>query len=412
MANKKRGISLSNWFKSENDAVPLALIMLSSPQLPLTTLKEVRVHGFDYLPEPETLYSGDAKLNGLSDKMKKVLKAAVDTQRSGSRSVLEEKLRDVLAELRTTLETSDYNISNLYSLVSTFTSTVPATIVATMALIGKGAASIALSLTGIGFLLAILAGLVVFPWEYGVPTPPWKTYVTLLCIFPIYFLLWWLKIEAPLTLALALGSLPTMVLHFYHSRSELARLRKAREIVRVAARAVGNPYHTLVKEKLIKEPEELLSGEWKGFARAATLGLWQVLLHGGQENLSKLEEYMSQVMEFVNRLRAKTRVFLLYAVVEAAIVGAIYAVVIASGSILEEGGEWLARTGIGGAGLAELKTWMDPLLAMVSLTLAAATAGAREGRPHLLPLYLPLCAGVVWAAWVLAVAYAPSLFTG
>lgn len=403
---------LSNWFRSENDAIPLALIMLSSPQLPLTTLKEVRRHGFDYLPEPEILLLGDVNLNGLSDKMKKVLKAAVDTQRSGSRSALEEKLRDVLAELRTTLETSDYNISNLYSLVSTFTSTVPATVVATMALIGSGAASIALTLTGVGFLLATLAGLVVFPWEYGVPTPPWKTYVTLFCIIPIYLFLWWLKIEAPLTLALALGSLPTMVLHFYHVRSELAKLKRAREIVRIAARAVGNPYHTLVKERLIREPEDLLSKEWKGFARAATLGLWQVLLHGGQENLSKLEEYMSQVMEFVNRLRAKTRVFLLYAVVEAAIVGAIYAVVIASGSILEEGGEWLARTGIGGVGLAELKTWMDPLLAMVSLTLAAATAGAREGRPHLLPLYLPLCAGIVWVAWVLAAAYAPSLFKG
>lgn len=409
---RQSGAPLSSWFRSERDAVPLALIMLSSPQLPLTTLREVRAHGFDYLPEPEILYSGDAGMNGLSDKMKKVLKAAVDAQRSGSRSALEEKMRDVLAELRTALETADYNISNLYSLVSTFTSTVPATIVATMALVGGGAASTALALTAVGLLLAVLAGLVVFPWEYGVPTPPWKTYAPLLCALPIHLLLQWLKVEAPLTLALALGSIPTMLMHFYHSRSELAKLRKAREMVRVAARAVGNPYHALVKEGLIREPEELLSEEWRGFARAATLGLWQVLLHGGYENLGKLEEYMSQVLEFVNRLRSKTRVFLLYAVVEAAIVGAIYALVIASGSILGEGGEWLARAGISSAGVEELRAWIDPLLAMVSLTLAAATAGAREGRPHLLPLYLPACAGAVWAAWATAATYAPTLFAG
>ncbi|MEM4853164.1 MAG: hypothetical protein QXQ60_06335, partial [Thermofilum sp.] len=383
------------------------------PQLPLTTLKEVRRYGFDYLPEPEELYSGDAKLDGFSDKMKKVLNAAVETQRSGSRSALEEKLRDVLAELRTTLETADYNISNLYSLVSTFTSTVPATIVATVALIGGGAASTALALTAVGLALALLAGVVIFPWEYGVPSPPWRTYLPMLAVLPLYFMLAYLGLEAPLTLALAVGSLPTMVLHLYHSRAELRKLEKAREMVRVAARAVGNPYHALVREGLIRDPEDLLSPEWRGFARAATLGLWQVLLHGGYENLRKLEEYMSQVLDFVSRLRSKTRVFLVYAIIEAAIVGAIYAVVIASGSILTAGGgEWLARTGITGAGVHELREWIDPILATVSLTLAAATAGAREGRPHLLPLYLPLCAGAVWLAWLLAITYAPYLFAG
>jgi len=386
------------------------LIMLSSPQLPLTTLREVRSLGFDYLPDPEELASGDARLDGLSERMRKVLEAAVATQRSGSRAALDERLRDVLAELRTTLETADYNISNLYSLVSTFTSTVPATIVATMALIGGGVATTALALAAVGLVLALVSGLVIYPFEFGVPTPPWRTYLPLLSALPIYLLLWWLKVEAPLTLALALGSVPTSIIHFWWTRSELKKLDKARDMVRVAARSVGNPYHALVREKLISEPEDLLSGEWRGFARAATLGLWQVLLHGGYENLRRLEEYISQILEFVKRLRSKTRVFLLYAVVEAAIVGAIYAVVVASGALLQGGGEWMARTGITGAGIQELREWIDPILAVTSLTLAAATAGAREGRPHLLPQYLPLCAGSVWLSWVLAVAWAPTLF--
>ncbi|MCC6051339.1 MAG: hypothetical protein LM580_11555 [Thermofilum sp.] len=408
--SRKGGFSLSRWFRSEADAVPLALIMLSSPQLPLTTLKEVRGLGFDYLPDPEELASGDARLDGLSERMRKVLEAAVATQRSGSRAALDERLRDVLAELRTTLETADYNISNLYSLVSTFTSTVPATIVATMALIGGGVATTALALAAVGLVLALVSGLVIYPFEFGVPTPPWRTYLPLLSALPICLLLWWLKVEAPLTLALALGSVPTSIIHFWWTRSELKKLDKARDMVRVAARSVGNPYHALVREKLISEPEDLLSGEWRGFARAATLGLWQVLLHGGYENLRRLEEYISQILEFVKRLRSKTRVFLLYAVVEAAIVGAIYAVVVASGALLQGGGEWMARTGITGAGIRELREWIDPILAVTSLTLAAATAGAREGRPHLLPQYLPLCAGSVWLSWVLAVAWAPTLF--
>jgi len=386
------------------------LIMLSSPQLPLTTLREVRSLGFDYLPDPEELASGDARLDGLSERMRKVLEAAVATQRSGSRAALDERLRDVLAELRTTLETADYNISNLYSLVSTFTSTVPATIVATMALIGGGVATTALALAAVGLVLALVSGLVIYPFEFGVPTPPWRTYLPLLSALPICLLLWWLKVEAPLTLALALGSVPTSIIHFWWTRNELKKLDKARDMVRVAARSVGNPYHALVREKLISEPEDLLSGEWRGFARAATLGLWQVLLHGGYENLRRLEEYISQILEFVKRLRSKTRVFLLYAVVEAAIVGAIYAVVVASGALLQGGGEWMARTGITGAGIQELREWIDPILAVTSLTLAAATAGAREGRPHLLPQYLPLCAGSVWLSWVLAVAWAPTLF--
>ena len=408
--SRKGGFSLGRWFRSEADAVPLALVMLSSPQLPLTTLKEVRNLGFDYLPDAEELAAGDARLDGLSERMKKVLEAAVATQRSGSRAALDERLRDVLAELRTTLETADYNISNLYSLVSTFTSTVPATIVATMALIGGGVATTALALAAVGLVLALVSGLVIYPFEFGVPTPPWRTYLPLLSALPIYLLLWWLKVEAPITLALALGSIPTSIIHLWWTRRELRKLDRAREMVRVSARSVGNPYHALVREKFISEPEDLLSSEWRGFSRAATLGLWQVLLHGGYENLRRLEEYISQILEFVKRLRSKTRVFLLYAVVEAAIVGAIYAVVVASGALLQGGGEWMARTGISGAGIQELREWIDPILAVTSLTLAAATAGAREGRPHLLPQYLPLCAGSVWLSWVLAAAWAPILF--
>lgn len=408
----KSSVMLSTWFRSEVDAIPLALIMLSSPQLPLTTLQEIRELSFEYLPEPEEIATGEANLSGLSGRMRKVLRAAVETQRSGSRSVLEEKLHDVLAELRTILETADYNITNLYSLVSTFSSTIPATIVATLALLGGGVVTAALTLIFTGLLLAILAGVTVFPWEFGIPSPSWRTYLPMLLIVPAYFLLQRAEVEAALTLALALGSAPTAALHLYHSRGELKRLERAREMVRVAAKAVGNPYHALVREGLLKDPEDLLSQEWKGFTRAAVLGLWQVLLHGGYENLHKLEGYISQIIEFMHRIRSKTRIFLAYAVIEATIVGAVYAIVIAAGALLSGGGEWLARAGISSSGIIELREWIDVILSVTSLTLAAATASVREGRPHLLSMYLPFCAGSVWLSWLLAARWAPALFGG
>ncbi|AKG39074.1 hypothetical protein MA03_07240 [Infirmifilum uzonense] len=404
-------MSLSlTWIRSEADAVPLALIMLSSPQLPLTTLREVRRHGFDYLPDPEDLALGSARLDGYSERMRRVLEAAVEVQRSGSRSALEERLRDVLSELRTTLDTADYNISNLYSLVSTFTSTVPATIVATLALVGGGAGAAALTLISVGLVLAFISGVVIFPWEFGTPTPPLRTYLALLAALPVALLAYLLHAPQPLTLSLAVGSVPAAVLHLHWSRRELKSLERAREMVRVASRAVVNPFHSLVREGLIQDPEDLLKPEWKGFARAATLGLWQVLLHGGYENLHKLEEYTSQILEFVKRLRSKTRVFMVYTLIEAGIVGAIYAVVLATSALFAGGGEWLSRAGISSAGLLELQQLIDPVLALTSLTLAAATAGAREGRPHLLTIYLPITAGAVWLFYTAASALAPSLF--
>ncbi|MEM2795657.1 MAG: hypothetical protein QXY49_07375, partial [Thermofilaceae archaeon] len=388
------------------------LIMLSSPQLPLTTLRELKKVGFDYLPDPEELISGYAKLNWLSERMKKILDGAIKAQLSGNRNSLEEKLKDILAELSTTLETTDHNISNLYSLVSTFTSTVPVTIVATQALLGGGGTATALSMAFIGLIIAMLVGFWAFPWEFGISTPKLQTYALLLLIMPSYLLFNCFSIPNPFLLSLALGSAPSAAFHLHHTLSELKKMDKSRELIRVAARAIGNPYLALAREKLLKDPEELLNQEWKGFSKAATLGLWQVLLHGGYENLQKLDDYVSKVLEFTKRLRSKTRIFLVYAIIEAAIVAAIYAVILGIEPLFTEGGEWMIKAGISILGLRELRENIDQILSLNALTLAVATASAREGRPHLLTMYLPLIAGIVWFFWLISSTLTPLLVGG
>ncbi|MCC5999113.1 MAG: hypothetical protein LM573_08540, partial [Thermofilum sp.] len=358
------------WLQSEKDAVPLALILLSSPQLPLTTLRELQAKGFyTYLPGYEALLTNpDKALRGLSDKMRRVLEAAVATQRSGRREALEEKLRDVLAELRTALDLADYNVSNMYMVVSTFVSTIAGMIVSTLALMGPGGAMAAIVSALFASLFSVVVGVATYPIEYSLPTPPAKSYLPLASIIPLYLLLSFLGVPLPLTLSIALGFIFTSALHFVYVRRQVKELLDTREMVRVASRAVGNPYKAL-KTRFIENPEDLIRPTDNGLVQAVRLALFQVLLHGGYEFLEKLEEYYSRIVDFILRLRSKTRVFLIYAVIEAVIVSMMYAILVSVKPLLfGAGAEALATLGITSAGLDELEQNMDLILSSIALT--------------------------------------------
>jgi len=402
--------SLGRWLRSEADAVPLALVLLSSPQLPLTTLRELQQAGFyTYLPDPETLLFDEGKAaRGLSDRMRRVLEAAVAVQRSGRREALEEKMRDVLGELRAALEMADYNVSNMYSVVSTFVSTMASMIVVTLALIGGGAVPVAVGLALLGALISSLAGLAAYPLEFSLPTPPWKSYLPLLLLIPLYLALLHLGAPLPLTLSLAAASALPAALHVYYVRREVGEVLRAREMVRAAARAVGNPFHTLVREGFVKEPEELLKPS-SPLVSAANLSLYQVLLHGGYELLERLDDYYSRIVEFILRLRSKTRIFMLYAVLEAVVVSAIYAFTITVKPLFAAGGAALAQAGLSLAGVEELEQSIDLVLSSAALALSVATSSAREGKPTLFTIYLPLLAPLLALTYTITLALAPSL---
>ncbi|WP_288006850.1 hypothetical protein [Thermofilum sp.] len=400
------------WLQSEKDAVPLALILLSSPQLPLTTLRELQAKGFyTYLPGYEALLTNPEKaLRGLSDKMRRVLEAAVATQRSGRREALEEKLRDVLAELRTALDLADYNVGNMYMVVSTFVSTIAGMIVSTLALMGPGGAMAAIVSALSASLFSVVVGVAAYPIEYSLPTPPAKSYLSLASIIPLYLLLSFLGVPLPLTLSIALGSIFTSALHFVYVRRQVKELLDTREMVRVASRAVGNPYRAL-KGRFIENPEDLIRPTDNGLVQAVRLALFQVLLHGGYEFLEKLEEYYSRIVDFILRLRSKTRVFLIYAVIESVIVSMMYAILVSVKPLLFGAGtEALATLGITSAGLDELEQNMDLILSSIALALSVATSSFREGKPTLFTIYMPVIAAALYASFMMALAFTPSLF--
>lgn len=399
------------WLRSEVDAIPLALVMLSSPQLPLTTLEEIQKKGFyTYLPNFETLLrDSDRTLEGYSERMKRVLEAAIAVQRSGSREALEDKMRDVITELRTTLELSDLNISNLYTLVSTFLSTMSSMIVATLALVGTGASTVAIGMALAATLLSALVGAAIYPLEFSLSTPPWKSYSPLLLFPLVYLALTYFRVPLPITLSLSVASIFPAIVHLYYTKREIEKIKMTREMVRVAARSVGNPYQALVRQGFIREPEDLLSRE-ESIATAARLGLYQILLHGGYEFLEKLNEYFSNIVDFIFRLRSKTRVFLLYAVLETVIVSAIYGFLVAMLPLFSEGGEVLRQAGMSAAGILELEQNMDFILASTALALSIATSSAREGKPTFFTMYLPLIGFSLFASYLLTLTLAPGLF--
>ncbi|WP_288006260.1 hypothetical protein [Thermofilum sp.] len=395
--------------RSDADAVPLALVMLSSPQQPLTTLKELQARGFyTYLPKPEELLTSAKPPKGLSDRMKRVLEASIAVQRSGSRESLEEKLKDVLSGLKATLEMADYNVTNMYSIVNTFMSTMSSMLVVTLAFLGGGVVSTAVILAVFAAIISSFLGLTIYPLEFSIPTPLWKSYLPLLLFAPAYLALSYIHAPLPLTFSLAIaGALPA-VLHYYYIRDQIREILKAREMVRAAARAVGNPYHALVKEGLIKDPADLLK-PGGSLVTAARLALYQILLHGGYGFLEKLEDFYSRIIDFLIQLRSKTRVFMAYAIVEAALVSSIYAFTVAIKPLFSEGGEYLAKAGITTAGILELEAGIDYILATTAIALSISTSSAREGKPTFFTMYLPLLAAVLGLSYIATLAAAPSL---
>jgi hypothetical protein len=400
---------LRRYLDSVRAAPIVAILLLSSPQSPLTTLRELRA-SFPLLPDPEELIVDfDRATRGLSAEMRKVLKAAVDAQRSGSTSSLEENLRDALVGLAVALEKADYKISRMYEVVSTFLSTMTAMIVALLAFMGGASPTlVALELTAAVAIVSAALGPAIYPLEYSLPAPPLKSYLPLLSAAPLY-----LALRAcapfPLTLSLALGSLLTGFLHFTYVRLEVGKVLEAREIVRVARRHSWNARRALVAAGLVRSLEDLKRPE-RSIAFAARLGVYQILLHGGYELLERLEDYYSRLVDFVLRLRSKTRVFLVEAVIEAVIVSVIYGLLVALKPLFAgEYAHLLAVAGVSAAGLEDLSAGIDQVLAATAVALSIATSSAREGKPFFFAVYLPPLALVLLAAFTAAASALPGL---
>ncbi|MCD6357048.1 MAG: hypothetical protein J7L75_00535 [Thermoproteales archaeon] len=404
------------WLRSEADAVPLALVLLVSPLTPLATLRQLRELGeYSYLPDPEELLVREP--DALGEKMREVLRAALLAQRAGRRSVLEQELDELMARTGMELEVADYHLSQLFQLASLFTTVIPVTLASVVLFTNPGAvAPLLLACAAAAAILGAVAGLGVFPRELALPTPPLKSF-TAMVLLPLTYLalvalgMVGVGIECPVLLSTALGSIPLSLTQLSWRQRVLATYREARELVRKAGTASYNVFAALG----IKDPAYLLSGRWVGVARAAATSLYMLCLYGGrglEAALRRLEAYVGRYLDYLLRIRGKTRAMLLYGLLEAAVVAASYAILMATLRYLSSlpGGAVGVRIP-SQAELDAMMEWLDAVLAVDSLALALATAAAREGQPLLFGSYLPALAAVTWAGFTLGLHAAPLLFS-
>ena len=400
--------NLKTWFESEKDAIPLSIIFLTSPLSPLTTIHRLKRLGlYEYLPEPSKLF--DEMPAALSGKMKETLKTALLSHRSGSREVINQKLSEIISRTETELELADYNLTQLYQFVSVFTTLVPSIIASVLFFMNleQGIATIigaAVLSVFAGFL-----GLTVFPSELRLPSPPKRYFLFLLGAIPLYL---FLKFEMRLLLSITFASIATSLLSWIWVWRELKILKEARELVRKACTSVYNIFKALE----IDDPDYLLHKRWFGIAKAATTSLYLLALHGSKklsEILNLLESYCSRYHDALFRIRSKTRVMMFYAMLEALVVSAIYAMLVYTLIFFTS----IELHGVAGyfyipsqAEIVKLRESLDLVLSLNAIGLSIATSSSREGNPLYFVLYLPLIAAAMWIGYTVAFGYAPTLF--
>lgn len=402
------------WARSEADAIPLALLLLVSPLMPLTTLKRLREIGYySYLPSPEDVLEGK-RPEGLSEKAVEVLEATLQSQHSGSRAIFEEKIEELLSRTAVELELAEYNISQLFQLASLFTSVVPVTVASIQFLTNpEEAAPTLIACSVISIIVGGVIGLGLFPRELALVAPSLKTLFTFLISLAAYPLYSLLEVPHPLLCTFTTAAVPASVLCIQLRRRVLDSFREARKLVRRASMASYNIFSALE----IDDPEYLLSPRWSGIARSATTALYMFCLYGGEkirEGLQRLELYIGRYLDYLFRIRERTRVMLIYAVVEAAVVAVMYSMLIGCLKLL--GGEEATPIELitlpSYAALRSLEKMLDMVLSLNALGLSLATSSAREGQPLYFPMYLPLISGVMLAAYTAGGAVATSIIGG
>jgi len=408
------------WEKSEADAIPLALVLLVSPLMPLVTLRQLKgLREYEYLPDPEEMLSGNPGFRHLSDKMREVLQTALLAQRAGKRSVLEQKLEELLGKTASELEVSSYHITQLFQFSSLFITVIPVTVVSVVFFISLSlVTNLLLACALIAVVAGGLLGFGVFPRELALPAPPIKSFIAAAPIPLVYLILYMLGrlgvgVECPALLSVAAGSVLLSALQLVWRRRVLSAYREARELVRRAGVASYNVFAALG----VVEPEYLLSDKWVGVARAATTSLYMLCLFGGrglEAALRRLETYVGRYLDYLLRVRGRMRAMFIYGLIETLVVACTYAILVATLQFFGTMPWSAAATGMRmptQAELAELLCWLDLVLAVDSVALALATAAAREGQPLLFGIYLPPLSGAMWLGYVLGLRLAPLLFT-
>jgi len=397
LANKLSSIRV--YLQSEVDAVPLCLILASSPLPPLVTLRLLKKEGYEYLPE----YPIDTKeLKNIGPKLKRVLEAAKESQKYGSRTPLLQELDALLSECKSSLELADYTISQFYQLLSVFTSIIPSIIVSVVVFTNPSVVSNMLYGLSAMSIIVSFVGAVLYPPEIKL-----RSCLSLKSLAPsisVPFLLALAmantSVHLSLLLSVALGSVPACVIFTKRLREEVNKFSKALTLIERAASCPLNIFQCLG----IDDPRILISNEW-GSLKPPLLALYLLALYGGEasgEGLRVLLRYFRSLYEAFKSLRRKGRIMLFYSMIEACMAAAIYGVTLAmldffstfSLSFPEVLLYPVTRTEI-----SKLMKVIDVVLTVNCAALAIGTANAREGDFAYAFLYLPALAAAAWIAF-------------
>ncbi len=393
--------SVRKYIESESDAVGLILLLAVSPLPPFSTLAEVKSQGlYTYLPDIDEIIEGeiqkDSSQKYISKRMRQVLEAAIIANREGSKEPLIRLYNKFFSEISTQLELMDYNLSQLYQFVSIFITLIPSILFSTMIFINSHFSLILLKAISFFSFISSFLGLVIFPWEMMLPSPPYKIFLSFSFVFPLFFLFYNLYMNNPLLLALSISSFPLMILSRRYFSSWISLLDDASKKLDDASTCIWNVFECIG----VNEPDELLKAKWFGVSKAVMTSLYLLGIYGIESfsyMLSKLENMYNEYLNAFQTLRSKTRVMLFYSVLEVSISAVIYVFILytvsyfSSISILQNVPIMIPTKDF----VESLKNVVDIILSLNSLSLSILTSIVREGNPMYLGLYLfPICTSV------------------
>ncbi|RLE66475.1 MAG: hypothetical protein DRJ38_01570 [Thermoprotei archaeon] len=402
-------LKISEWIKSENEALPLYILLASSPLPPLTTLYKLKNMGrLDYVKNLDSIFEKEASDN-YSNRFKKVLRAAYESQISGDREILVRSFEQELKDIEVSLELADYNISQFYQFISVFTTLMPSIIASVLFFTNGEAALVSLIAFALLALPVSFAGLTIYPLEMHLPLRCKKKFF-LAFLLPVgYVILKYIGFDKPALASLIL-SLPLSLSLYLDIRKLKDVLEEALILVRKAASCPFNIFKCLG----IDDPDYLLSEKWYGVAAASTTALYFLILYSGSkvgEYIRRLENFVNRYYEAFKKLRSKTLVMLVYAFIEAGAVALIYGIILvilryfSSLPTFGYAGVYIPSSSI----IWRLEESLDIVLALNAISLSISTSSSREGNPLYSFLYLPFISSLMLIAFDLALIITPNL---
>jgi len=410
---KKFFYNISKWITSEILAIPLALILYTSPLSPLSTLNLLRQKGFfEYIPTIEAIRSN--KLNFYSGRFRNLIKLARFSHTYGEKGIIRQEIERQLQKVEVELELADYNLTQFYEFMSIFTTIFPSIIASTLIFIDISLAVSIMILLALASNVASFLSLVIFPLEARINNPNTRSLARIFILFGILSTIFYiissaiLNLYLPATLSLGIAAFLPSIVMFNYIQEEIKELDEAMNRIRLA---ISTPFN--IFKHLGKMPKEIILETRNPIAKAANICIYLISLYSGKKDAYMfLESYYRRYLDFIKRLRDKTRVMLIYFLIECTVIASIHAFMFTAL-------EFMSKFDVLSSGIIKIPTHVeimayrksiDLILTLTSLALSLTTANSREGNPVFFLLYLPFSSVAITVAFYVAYFLGGTLF--